>query len=256
VIDSREESTLSTTPAITIENLTFAYESNPVLEDVNLSVVPRDFACVVGPNGGGKTTLLKLVLGLLRPQRGRVRVLGRSPQEARVRVGYLAQHAHLDPQFPVSVMDVVMMGRLGRQPSAGRYRRLDRQVAAEALDQVGLTEMRGRSLSALSGGQRQRVLLARTLACEPDLLMFDEPTAHLDPAVQDDLYDMLRKLNERLTIVMVSHDVGFVSEFVKSVICVNRRVYTHPTSEINGRIIGELYGQGVRMVRHDHHCQE
>jgi len=239
-------------PVISIENLTFSYDGFPVLEDVNVAVQEREFACIVGPNGGGKTTLLKLMLGLLQPTKGRVRLFGVPPERARTRVGYLPQSYAYDPLFPVRVMDVVLMGRLDRGGLFGPYRRSDREAALEALRQVEMAEFRHRPLAALSGGQRQRVLIARALACEPEVLLLDEPTASLDFTIEGELYELLRRLNERLTVVMVSHDIGFVSRFVTKVICVKRQVVAHPTSELTGEMINEIYGSDVCMVRHDH----
>jgi len=201
-------------PVISIENLTFSYDGFPVLEDVNVAVQEREFACIVGPNGGGKTTLLKLMLGLLQPTKGRVRLFGVPPERARTRVGYLPQSYAYDPLFPVRVMDVVLMGRLDRGGLFGPYRRSDREAALEALRQVEMAEFRHRPLAALSGGQRQRVLIARALACEPEVLLLDEPTASLDFTIEGELYELLRRLNERLTVVMVSHDIGFVSRCI------------------------------------------
>lgn len=241
-----------TVPSVAVEQLTFAYDEQVVLEDVSLSIAADEFVCVVGPNGGGKTTLLKLLLGLLEPDRGTVSVLGSPARQARCRVGYMPQHAHLDPQFPVRAIDVVLMGRLGQRSRLGRYSRDDRQYAAHVLEQVGLAAMARRSFAALSGGQQQRVLLARALASQPELLLLDEPTANLDVNVQGDVYDILHELNRRMTIVMVSHDVGFVSKHVQRVVCVNRTVVSHPTSEINEHTIRQMYQQEVRMVRHDH----
>jgi zinc transport system ATP-binding protein len=165
----------------------------------------------------------------------------------------LPQHAHLDPQFPVDVMDIVFMGRLGNDWKLGPYRRPDKEAAARALREMGLWEARSQSISVLSGGQRQRLLIARALACEPDLLLLDEPTASLDLAIEQELYELLRELNQRLTIVMVSHEPAFVSQFVKRVVCVKQRVSVHPTCEMDGEIMNELYGRQVRMVRHDRH---
>ena len=236
---------------IEIEHLSFAYPLTPVLEDVTFSIQRGDFVCIVGPNGGGKTTLLRLILGLLTPSRGSVRVFGRSPIEARRRIGYMPQHAQLDPQFPVRVSDVILMGRLG-SGQLGRFSRADKDVAAAALGEVGLADYAWRSFAALSGGQRQRVLIARALACEPELLLLDEPTANLDPLVQDEMNELLHKLNERLTVVLVSHDVGFVMRYVKTVVCVNREVMVHSADDITGDSIRALYGHDVRMVHHEH----
>ena len=239
-------------PVISIEGLTFSYDGFPVLEDVNVAIQERDFACILGPNGGGKTTLLKLILGLLRPTKGRVQVFGAPPERARTRVGYVPQSYEYDPQFPVRVIDVVLMGRLDKTGRPGPYRRSDREAALAALREVEILELRHRPLAALSGGQRQRVLIARALACEPEILLLDEPTASLDLSVEAELYELLRALNQQLTIVMVSHDIGFVSRFVTKVICVKRHVAVHPTSELTGELISEVYGSDVRMVRHDH----
>jgi len=228
----------------------FSYGREPVLEDVDLSIEDRSAVCIVGPNGGGKTTLVKLILGLLTPQKGEVRVFGQSPRYARLRIGYMPQHVQHDPQFPVTVKDIVLMGRLGRS-TFGWAGRDDRRAAIEALEEVGMEEFTGRPFAALSGGQRQRVLIARALCCRPDLLLLDEPTSNVDSLVEAKLLDLLRTLNQKMTILMVTHDLGFVSGLVESVICVNRRVVVHPTSQITGAMIHDIYGGEVRMVRHD-----
>jgi len=241
---------------VSIEKLDFAYDGLVVLSDVNLQIKEREFISVLGPNGGGKSTLLKLILGLLHPQRGSVKVFGLAPEKARPRIGYLPQHAHHDPRFPTTCLEVVMMGRLGKRMSLGPFKKNDKQKAQEALDQVGLSELAGRSFSDISGGQRQRVLIARALAAEPELLLLDEPTAHIDVAAVNEFYDLMEKLNEKLTIAIVSHDIGFVSNRVKSVVCVNREVVIHPTSDLTGETLQKIYGTDIRLVRHDHRCAE
>lgn len=163
----------------------------------------------------------------------------------------MPQHPQLDPQFPATVLDVALMGRLGHGRPFGPYSRKDKDVVAGVLDQVGLYNLRKEAFSSISGGQRQRLFIARALACEPELLLLDEPTANLDMAMEGDLYELLQTLNERLTVVMVSHDLGFVSKFVKRVICVKRKVFMHPTSEITGEIINEMYGSPMKIVRHN-----
>jgi zinc transport system ATP-binding protein len=238
-------------PAILIRDLWFSYDGRTALEDVNLTIPNRDFVSFVGPNGGGKTTLLKLILGLLKPSRGAVRVFDLPPEVARPRIGYMPQHSQLDPQFPATVLDVALMGRLGRGGWFGRYSRRDKEIALEALNRVGLHNVRKRSFSSISGGQRQRLFIARALACEPDILMLDEPTANLDSVMEGDLYELLRDFNAKLTVVLVSHDLGFVSRVVKSVVCVRKKVLMHPTSEITGEIINDIYGSPMRLVRHN-----
>ena len=236
---------------IELENVWFAYNGSPVLEDVNLVVKERDFLSIVGPNAGGKTTLLRLILGLNKPTRGSVKVFGNSPVKARARMGYMPQQTSLDPLFPVSVLDVVLMGRLGTSRHFGFYTNADREAAAESLKRVELYDIRHRPFSELSGGQSQRVLIARALVSGPELLLLDEPTANVDIAVETQLYDLLDQLNKKMTIVLVTHDLGFVSSYVKNVACVNRRVVGHPTCDISGEMINEIYGSDVHIIRHD-----
>jgi len=239
-------------PTVAVRGLWFSYDGHYVLEDVNLEVIPQEFVCVVGPNGGGKTTLLKLILGLLHPGRGTVSVLGLSPMEARPKIGYVPQHAHLDPQFPINVSDVVLMSRLGNSGfRLGSYEREDLLAAETAMRKLHVYDLRHNHFSSLSGGQRQRVLIARALACQPEILLLDEPTAGLDLSVEIDFFGLLRSATESMTVVMVSHDLGFVSQLVNKVVCVRGRVVVHPTSEITGAIINEIYGAPMKMVRHD-----
>jgi len=242
---------MSDTPIIQAENVSYSYDGAIVLEDVNLAIGERDFAYIVGPNGGGKTTLLKLFLGLLQPRTGAVRVFGQPPERGRHRVGYVPQSYAYDALFPIRVIDVVLMGRIDRSRTFGPYRLRDRNAALDALRQVEIEHFRNRPLGSLSGGERQRVLIARALAGEPDILLMDEPTASLDLAVETELYRLLSQLHARMTVAMVSHDVGFVAESITKVICVNRRVFVHPTSRITSEIISEMYGSDIRMVRHD-----
>jgi zinc transport system ATP-binding protein len=247
---------MSTQSVITFENICFSYGSVSVLEDVSFSIMERESVCIVGPNGGGKTTLVKLILGLLEPSAGEIRVFGHSPKAARKRIGYMPQHLLYDPLFPVTVRDIVLMGRL----KSGGWRGVfgwpdgeDRDAAEEALRQVGMEDYSRRPFSSLSGGQRQRALIARALAGRPSLLLLDEPTSNVDTLVEAQLLDLLRELNDRMTIMMVTHDLGFVSEMVEKVVCVNRRVAVHPTNDISGEIIHDIYGGHVRMVRHEGH---
>jgi zinc transport system ATP-binding protein len=242
--------------AIVLNDVSFGFDAIPVLSDVTLTIDEGDFVSVVGPNGGGKTTLIKLLLGLLRPQSGTIKVLGATPEHARKHIGYVPQYFQFDMRFPVRVMDVVLMGRLDRHPLWGHYGRADREAALDALSSVGLENKGGDPFNSLSGGQRQRVLIARALASEPKLFFLDEPTSNVDPAVQDELYALLCDLNRRLTILVVSHDIGFVSSFVRRVVCVNRTVQVHPTSELTGDAISDLYGSDMTLVRHDHRCAE
>ncbi len=243
-------------PLIQLENLSFSYDGLAVLQDVTFSIRTGEFICMVGPNGGGKTTLLKLILGLLKPKAGTVSVFGLPAEQGRQHIGYVPQHAQVDPQFPVTALDVVLMGRLTSSRQSGFYTARDRQAARDSLGQLGLSDFSGRPFSALSGGQRQRVLIARALVGEPELLLLDEPTSSLDLHVENEFYELLSDINKRLTIVLVSHDLGFVTPFATSVICVKRFVQIHPTSELSGDLIRDIYGTDMLMVRHDHRCAE
>jgi zinc transport system ATP-binding protein len=240
-------------PAISLTDVWFSYDTT-TLEEVNLTINPLDSVCIVGPNGGGKTTLIKLILGLLEPDQGTVRVFGKPPQEALLHLGYVPQYSHYDPQFPVTVIDVVLMGRLGRQ-LGGPFTKKDRQAAMQALDEVHLADIAHRNFSDISGGQRQRVLIARALATAADILILDEPTAHVDIIAESDFHKILEKLNRRMTVLLITHDVGFVDPMFKNVVCVNKKVVSHPTANLTGEMIQDLYGGDIRLIRHNHACK-
>ncbi len=208
---------------------------------------------MIGPNGGGKTTLIKLILGLLTPNKGAVRIYGKCPQEQVKRIGYVPQYTLYDPNFPISVYEVVCMGRLGCSRK-NRYTDKDRQKTMNALESVGIENLANRPFASLSGGQRQRTLIARALAPEGDILILDEPTSNIDHRSEQQLFKLLAILNQRMTIIMITHEVGFASSFFTRVICVNNKVAIHPTSELTGELIRNMYGDDLRMIRHDHHC--
>jgi zinc transport system ATP-binding protein len=243
---------------VEIDSITFGYRGQPtgepVLDDVSFSVEPRDFVGLIGPNGGGKTTLLKVILGLLKPQRGSVQVLGRRPAEVRGRVGYVPQHARIDASVPASVLDVVLMGRLSRSSWGPLFGQSHVAAALRALEQTGTAELARRAIRELSGGQQQRVLIARALAGEAELLLLDEPTSGVDAQMEQTLVDLLHDLNRNLPIIMVSHDVSFVSRHLKHVACLNRRLVAHAADEVTHDTIAEMYHAEVRRVRHADEC--
>ncbi len=241
------------TVAIHVRDLSFSYEEIQVLTDVQFDIHALDSVCIVGPNGGGKTTLIKLILGLLKPDHGTVRIHGGKPEQERHRIGYVPQYAQYDARFPISVRDVVSMGRLGNSLS-GHYSNLDRSEVLAALEAVHLADLAERSFVSLSGGQRQRVLIARALSSGGDILILDEPTANIDRRSEQHFFELLEALNEQMTILMVTHEVGFASTFFKRIICVNNQVYIHPTSELTGDLIKNMYGGDLQMIRHDHRC--
>jgi zinc transport system ATP-binding protein len=237
---------------VSFQNVNFSYDSVPVLEDVSFTIYEKSFVSIVGPNAGGKTTLLKLMLGLLEPSRGTIEIFKLPPDRACSLIGYMPQHVQFDPNFPVTVLDVVLMGRLGNGTRFGPYRKKDRAICLEALRRLEMHDAWKHPFGALSGGQRQRVLIARALATEPQLLLLDEPTSNVDMAVETELFELLNTLGKTITVIVVSHDLGFVSQYVQRVVCVNRKVAVHPTTAVTGEMISDLYGATVRMVQHDH----
>ncbi len=241
-----------TDPVIELRDVGFSYGAAPVLEGVDLTVEEGEFLGIVGPNAGGKSTLLKLVLGLLEPQRGDIRVLGRPPRDASRHLGYVAQYPAFSRDFPITVEQTVLMGRLGTGGWLGGYDRADRAAAWQAMVEVEAEDLAQRQIGSLSGGQLQRTLLARALVGNPRVLILDEPTANIDQRVESDIFDLLGRLNERMTILVVSHDIAFISGYVGRVACINRTLVCHKTEAVEGEIIQELYGDHVRMVRHQH----
>ncbi len=226
------------------------YDGEPVLESINLSIKERDFVGIIGPNGGGKTTLLKVMLGLMQPNRGRVRILGRSAAQGRRFIGYVPQQVDFDRNFPVNVYDVAMMGRLGRRGLLRRYTSEDRRAVTRALQQVEMLDMKDRPIGELSTGQRQRVYIARALATEPKILFLDEPTASVDSHVTTSIYELLRKLNEHVTILLISHDMSAISSHVKTVGCLNRRLFYHESREITPEMLEEAYHCPIDLIAH------
>lgn len=228
-------------PVIQIDNLDFGYNGQNVLEDVNLTVKAGDFIAMIGPNGGGKTTLLKLMLGLLNSNRGRIRVMGQAPSRVSHQIGYVPQDVNINRSFPITALDVVLMGKLAPGNRWSNTSRQDRLDAMEALDRIDMAGHAQRRIGELSGGQRQRVFIARALVTRPQLLLLDEPTASIDTKGQTDFFSLLKRLNENITIIVVSHDLLVVSIYVKSVACVNRRLHYHHQAEITGDMLETMY---------------
>lgn len=230
-------------PIVEIRDLTFSYNGETVLEDVNLDIRQGDFTAVIGPNGGGKTTLLKLMLGLLRPDRGVIRVLGQPASRAAPNLGYVRQDVHVQLDFPITALDVVLMGKLARRRRWGEKRKSagNRREAMAALQRLEMADYAGKRIGELSGGQRQRVFIARALVTEPKLLLLDEPTASIDTRGQAEFFAMLKDLNKDVTILVVSHDLLAISPYIHSVACVNKQLHYHHQAEITAEMLETMY---------------
>ena len=244
---------------IDIRDVSFSYGNDNALQNVTLAIPRRQSGCIVGPNGGGKSTLLKLMLGLLNPTDGSIKILGTSPEKARLKIGYMPQYHQLDASFPASVLEVAMMGRITPK-TLFRHSASDKKMALNALDKVGIADLAERSFAGLSGGQRQRVLIARALAGEPELLLLDEPTANIDPGAEEKFYATLENLRKQMTVITVSHDLGFVHRETDLIICVNRTVNIHNATSFTAETADAIYHHRVDMIKHDHtcfcHCQK
>jgi len=235
---------------IDIKNLWFSFNGEPVLQNVNFALHHKEFLAMIGPNGGGKTTLLKLILGLLKADRGDIRILGQNPRQAARHIGYVPQDVHINKKFPISVLDVVLMGRLRSGINWSHHKRNDRICAQAALEKVEMDQFKNRHIDELSGGQRQRVFIARALVTDPEILILDEPTASIDAKGQAQIYTILKALNEKVTILVVSHDLLALSSYIKSVACVNRRVHFHGAAEVTGEMLEMAYQCPVELIAH------
>ncbi|MFC2150105.1 metal ABC transporter ATP-binding protein [Calditrichota bacterium] len=240
---------------VEFQDVNFAYNGNTILEDVNFEIRSGELSYIVGANGSGKTTLLKLILGLLRPKQGVVKVLGESPINARPSIGYAPQHALFDPNFPITAQEIVMMGRL-KPKFFTRRASADNDAMQRCLLSLGIQDLADRQFSDLSGGQRQRVLIARALVSDPKILLLDEPTANVDMESESRLLERIVADRGDMTVLLVSHDLTVASGAVANVLCVNRNVVMHPTTEVTVEAISEIYDQNVRLIQHGVHLHK
>jgi zinc transport system ATP-binding protein len=227
--------------------LSAGYDGNTILQDVNFSVNENDFIGVIGPNGGGKTTLLKVILGLIKPLKGRLIFNNNLINENSI--GYLPQISTGDVNFPVTVTDVILSGMMIRKKIISRMSPDDKRRAKLIINDLGLTGLDNAPLNELSGGQLQRVFLGRAIIGNPKLLLLDEPGNFVDFTFENDFYEKLKQLNNRMAILMVSHDLGIISSHVKSYACVNKSLHYHPSSEItNEQLLS--YGCPIQLITH------
>lgn len=238
-------------PAVRLENISAGYGNIMALSNINLSIPVGSFTGIIGPNGGGKTTLLKLMLGLLEPWSGQVSVFGQSPQSSRRLIGYVPQAENINRQFPISVRQVVLQGRLaGSRLCFHRFSSADQEKAEWCLHKLDVHDLAHRQIGQLSRGQWQRVLIARALAVEPRLLLLDEPSTGLDASASSMVYELLRELNREMTIIMVTHDTMAISSYVHNIACINHSLYYHGEADLNSDLVMQLYGCPVELIAH------
>ena len=223
---------------VSLKNVTVKYGSYTAIESANLEIFEGDFIGIIGPNGGGKTTLIKTILGSV-PYSGEITLSPTLFDNSRRLIGYLPQQTTFDRQFPISVIEVVLSGLQSQKGFSRRYKTEERNKALQLLDNMGISSITDRQIGEISGGQMQRVLLCRAIIAEPKLLILDEPTNFVDKRFESELYDILRELNKQMTIVMVSHDVHNISSAVKSIVCVNRTIHRHNTNTLSSKELND-----------------
>ena len=231
-------------PLLNVTGLDFAYEQQSILTNISITVNDRDYIGIIGPNGGGKTTLIKLILGLLKPLRGTINYT-----IARSDIGYLPQGNQVDESFPITVREVVASGLEHGLAFGRRLRKNEMMKVSEMLEKVGLASLYKRSIGELSGGEFQRTMLARAIISNPRLLVLDEPDTHVDNRFELELYTLLKDLNEHMAILLVSHDIGTISPYIKTIACVNRNLHYHSSNEISIEQL-KVYNCPIEIISH------
>ena len=238
---------------IDIDRVSFNYTDVPVLRDISLQIRAAEFIGIIGPNASGKSTLLKLILGLLAPDTGTISRFNRAGKKDRAgRIGYVPQHVGFARDFPITVREAVLLGHVSAQAMPFGYSRRQLAAAEQAMAALEIEALGRRQIGRLSGGQLQRVLIARALVSGPEVLILDEPTSSVDVRAEEDIYALLKQYSERMTIIIVSHDIAFISGYVDRVACLNQTLVCHDTQAINGDIIKQLYAAPVKLIDHRH----
>ncbi|MFP4020924.1 MAG: metal ABC transporter ATP-binding protein [Halanaerobium sp.] len=241
------------TYAVELNHISVKYGKLEALKDISIQVEEGSFLGIIGPNGGGKTTLLKVILGLIEPEVGEVKIFGRPLNQTADKIGYVPQISNFDRSFPISVLDVVLMARLGGQVRFfHQYKKEDIKKAEAVLAELNLLQLKDRQIGKLSGGQLQRVLIARGLAVEPEILLLDEPTASVDASSTSQIYEILKKLNEDKTIIVVTHDMAAVSSYFDSLACLNEKLYHHGDKHLDQETTEQVFGCPVDLIAHGH----
>jgi len=241
-------------PVIETKNLSLTWQGQMILDKVNLTVYKGDFFAIIGPNGGGKTTLIKAILGLIHIDEGEI-ILFSHPADSkeRRRIGYVPQYQSFDFNFPITALEMVLTGRIGKKTTLfSRYSASDIAAATRALQRINAEPLSDRPIAELSGGERQRVLIARALAGDPQVLILDEPTIYVDTPTEEHFFKLLTSLAQEITILMVTHDIGVVSQHVNRVACLNKRLYQHESDQVTGDMISRSYGCPIDLITHGH----
>ena len=238
------------TAVIKIEHVSAKYVAKEVLKDVSLTVFENDFLGIIGPNGGGKTTLLRILLGLLKPAEGSVTYYKDGNQQNEINMGYLPQYNYIDKKFPISVDEVILSGLGKKKRTLHPFTNEQHEQVKQTMAYMGLEELAKRSVGTLSGGQLQRVLLARAIVSKPDVLVLDEPNTYIDQHHQEQMYEMLADLNKSCAIIITSHDVGTILENVKNVACVNRTLHYHSVNEMSEEMLETNSGCPIELIAH------
>ncbi|SDC15077.1 metal ABC transporter ATP-binding protein [Williamwhitmania taraxaci] len=235
-------------PLIEVKNASAGYGDSVILHNINITVNDNDFIGIIGPNGGGKTTLLKLILGQISPIEGSV-INHIQPTKLRGAVGYLPQVSTIDRKFPITVIDVVLSGLMSSKGMRNRFSKLEKESAEAILRKTGIYDYRNKTIGELSGGQLQRAFLCRALISNPFLLILDEPNTFVDNRFEKELYNLLREINERMAIIMVSHDIGTITSYVKTIACVNRQLHYHNSNTITQEQL-KVYDCPIQLITH------
>ena len=233
-------------PVIQVQELEFAYEKTLILHQVNFKVAKGEFVGIFGPNGGGKTTLLKLLMGFLKPKKGHIHLFGKPPKMVLSKIGYVPQLKGFDKKFPISVLEVVLMGALSKARWWGGFPHVEKERALDSLKRVGLYKKRDQPFGTLSGGEAQRVLIARALTSQPEILLLDEPTASIDREAEQMIYQLLEELKKSITILMVTHDLQALVGQVDKMICINREATSYHPREVCEHFALGLYHPPIR----------
>ena len=235
-------------PIIEIKNLSAGYDGRTVLHDVNLSIYERDFLGIIGPNGGGKTTLIKCILGLLKPTGGEIRF--NVPEKNQFLLGYLPQYSTIDRKFPISVEEVILSGLSIQKSLTSRFTPEQREKGKQIIARMGLEGLESRSIGQLSGGQLQRALLGRAIISDPAVLILDEPSTYIDKRFEARLYELLAEINKECAIILVSHDIGTVLQQVKSIACVNETLDYHPDTGVTTEWLEKNFNCPIELLGH------